>query len=65
MVGNTVVGGIAVATPAKFNMDDTKLWRMRLGYNGEHGMLGLHKRNLLKECMLGITTPKLIQNKWW
>ena len=25
LVGNTVVGGIAVATPAKFNMDDTKL----------------------------------------
>ena len=37
------------------NTDDTKLWHMQLGHIGEHGMLELHKKNLLK----GVKTCKL------
>ena len=48
LIGNTVVGRVAITTPVEPSTDDTKLWHMRLGHIGEHGMLELHKRNLLK-----------------
>ena len=48
MIGNTVVGRVAVTTLVESNTDDIKLWLMRLGHIGERGMLELHKRNLLK-----------------
>ena len=35
--------------------NDIKLWYMRLGHFGEHGMLELHKKNLMK----GVKTCKL------
>lgn len=47
LVGNTVVGGVAISTQAE-SSDDTALWHMRLGHMGERGMMELHKRNLLK-----------------
>ena len=49
LIGNTVVGRVAVTTPVESSADDTKLWHMRLGHIGERGILELHKRNLLKE----------------
>ena len=55
LIGNTVVGRVAVTTPVESSTDDTKLWHMRLGHIGERGMLELHKRNLLK----GVKTCKL------
>ena len=48
LIGNTVVGRVAVTTPVESNIGDRKLWHMRLGHIGELGMLELHKRNLLK-----------------
>ena len=48
MIGNTVVGRVAVTTLVESNTDDIKLWLMQLGHIGERGMLELHKRNLLK-----------------
>ena len=48
LIGNTVVGRVAVTTPMESNTDNTKLWHMRLGHIGERSMLELHKRNLLK-----------------
>ena len=55
LIGNTIVGRVAVTTPVESSIDDTKLWHMRLGHIGERGMLKLHKRNLLK----GVKTCKL------
>ena len=55
LIGNTVVGRVAVTTPVESSTDDTKLWHMRLCHIGERGMLELHKRNLLK----GVKTCKL------
>ena len=52
LLGGTLVGGVATA---EFESDSTVLWHMRLGHMGEHGMMKLHKRNLLK----GIKTCKL------
>ena len=48
LIGNTVVGRVAVTTPVESSTDDTKLWHMRLGHIDECGMLELYKRNLLK-----------------
>ena len=31
LIGNTVVGRVAVTTPVESSTDDTKLWHMRLG----------------------------------
>ena len=55
LIGNTVIGRVAVTIPVESNTDDTKLWHMRLGHIGEHSMLELHKKNLLK----GVKTCKL------
>ena len=52
LLGTIIVGGVATA---EFESDSTVLWHMRLGHMGEHGMMKLHKRNLLK----GIKTCKL------
>ena len=48
LIGNTVVGRVAVTTPVESSTNDTKLWHIQLGHIGERGMLELHKRNLLK-----------------
>ena len=48
LIRNTVVGRVAVTTLIESSTDDTKLWHTRLGHIGECGVLGLHKRNLLK-----------------
>ena len=48
LIGNIVIGRVAVTTPVESSTDNTKLWHMRLGHIGERGMLELHKRNLLK-----------------
>ena len=48
LIGNTVVEGVAVIISVESSTNDTKLWHMRLRHIGEHGMLELHKRNLLK-----------------
>ena len=55
LIGNTVVGRVAVTTPVESSTNDTKLWHMRLGHIGERDMLELYKRNLLK----GVKTCKL------
>ena len=55
LIGNTIVERVAVTTSMECSTDDPKLWHMRLGHIGEHGMLELHKRNLLK----GVKTCKL------
>ena len=55
LIGNSVVGRVAVTTSIESSNDDTKLWHMQLGHIGEHGMLELHKRNLMK----GVKTCKL------
>ena len=55
LIGDTVVGGVAISTPAESSTDDTRLWHMRLGHMGERGMLELHKRDLLngvKACKM-------------
>ncbi|KAK4411836.1 Retrovirus-related Pol polyprotein from transposon TNT 1-94 [Sesamum angolense] len=52
LLGNTVVDGVHSVN--SFD-DNTKLWHMRLGHLSEHGMIELHKRNLLhgvKSCKL-------------
>ena len=51
-MGNTIIGGAATVEP---ELDNTTLWHMWLGHMGEHGMMELHKRKLLK----GIKTCKL------
>ena len=55
LIGNTVVGRVAVTTLVDSSTDNTKLWNMRLGHIGERCMLELHKKNLLK----GVKTCKL------
>ena len=55
LIGNTVVGRVAVTTLVESRNNETKLWHMRLGHIGKRGMLELHKRNLLK----GVKTCKL------
>ena len=53
LIGKTVVGGAAFITPTQSSTDDTKLWHMRLGHIGEHGMLEIHKRNFFsQQCSL-------------
>ena len=52
LMGTTIVGGVAIVEP---KLDSTTLWHMRLGHIGEHGIMKLHKRKLLK----GIKTCKL------
>ena len=64
LIGNIVVGRVAVTTPVKSSTDDTKLWHIRLSHIGERGMLELHKRNLLKgvkTCKLDFCKKSLIQ----
>lgn len=39
---------MGVVAYIKTNNDATKLWHMCLGHLSEHGMMELHKRNLLK-----------------
>ena len=48
LIGNTVIGRVATITLVESNTDDTKLWHMQLSHIGEHSMLELHKKNLLK-----------------
>ena len=55
LIGNIVVGRVAVTTSVESSTDGTKLWHMRLGHIGERGMLELHKRNILN----GVKTCKL------
>ena len=55
LIWNAVVGRVAITTLVESSTADTKLWHMRLGHIGEHGMLELHKRNLLK----GVKTCQL------
>ena len=45
LMGTTIVGGAATVEP---ELDNRTLWHMRLGYISEHGMMELHKRNILK-----------------
>ena len=45
LMGTTIVGGAATVEP---ELDSTTLWHMRLRHMGEHGMIELHKRKLLK-----------------
>ena len=52
LLGTTIIRGVATI---ESESDNTVLWHMRLGHMGEHGMMKLHKRNLLK----GIKTCKL------
>ena len=52
LMGTTIVGG---ATTVETELDSTSLWHMQLGHMGEHGMMELHKKKLLK----GIKTSKL------
>ena len=52
LMGTTILGGATTIEP---ELDNTTLWHMRLGHMGEHGMMELHKRKLLK----GIKTCKL------
>ena len=44
LIGNTVIGRVAVTTPVESSTDDTKLWHMRLGHIGECGVLELHEK---------------------
>ena len=53
-----IVGGAATV---ELELDITTLWHMRLGHMGEHGMMELHKRKLLK----GIKTCKLDLYKYF
>uniref|UniRef100_A0A2N9I8X8 Retrovirus-related Pol polyprotein from transposon TNT 1-94-like beta-barrel domain-containing protein n=1 Tax=Fagus sylvatica TaxID=28930 RepID=A0A2N9I8X8_FAGSY len=48
-IRNTVLGGAVVITPTESSTDDTKLWHMRLGHIGEHGMLNLACEDSPKE----------------
>ena len=43
--GSTVVGAVAVSSIS--DLDQTRLWHMRLGHMTEHGMDELSKRGLL------------------
>ena len=52
LLGTTVVCRVATA---ESESDNTVLWHMWLSHIGEHGMMELHKRNLLK----GVKTCKL------
>ena len=49
LVGDTVVGGAAVA---ESDHDSTTLWHMRLGHLGESGMAELYKKGLLKGILM-------------
>ena len=51
-MGTTIVGGVAIV---ELELDSTTLLHMQLRHMGEHGMMELHKRKLLK----GIKTYKL------
>ena len=48
LMGNTVVGGVAIFREDKTSNDESQLWHMQLGHMSEKGMLELHKRQLLK-----------------
>ena len=52
LMGTTIVGGVVTV---ESELEDTALWHMRLGNMGEHGMMELQKRKLLK----GIKACKL------
>lgn len=52
MFGTTIVCG---ATVLEVESDSTVLWHIKMGHMGEHGMLVLHMRNLLK----GVKSYKL------
>lgn len=54
LLGGTVTGDVASVV---IDNDAVKLWHMRLGHLSEHGMMELHKRNLLKgvcSCTIGL-----------
>jgi hypothetical protein len=56
LLGDTVIGGVAMSTLVEPNDDNTILWHMWLGHLGKRSMFELHKRNLLtgvKSCKLG------------
>jgi hypothetical protein len=52
LLGTIVIDGAATIEPES---DNTTLWHMLLGYMGEHKMMELHKKNILK----GVKTCKL------
>ena len=52
LLGGTIVGGVVTV---EFESDNTVLWHIQLGHMGEHRVMELHNRNLLK----GIKTCKL------
>ena len=47
LVGNIVIGGVALSTAIESSKDDTKLWHVRLGHIGEHGMLEFRKKKYM------------------
>ena len=56
LLGNTVIGGVAMSTLVEPNDYNTVLWHMQLGHLGKHNMFEFNKRNLLKgvkSCKLG------------
>ena len=55
LIGNTVIGRVAVTTTVESSIDDTKLWHILLSHIGERVIKELHKRSLLK----GVKTCKL------
>ena len=55
LIGESVIGGVAVTSSEDHDADDTELWHMRLAHMSEKGMLELHKRGVLK----GIKSCKL------
>ena len=52
LMGTTILGG---AETIDLELDSTTLWHMQLGHIGEHEIIMLHKRKILK----GIKTYKL------
>ena len=52
LMGTTIVGGVEIVEPG---LESSGLWHIQLGHMGEHEMMKLHKRKLLK----GIKTCKL------
>ena len=47
LTGTTIMGDAHVASSSPPNVDQTKLWHMRLGHMSEAGMMELSKRKLL------------------
>ncbi|RVW84629.1 hypothetical protein CK203_044653 [Vitis vinifera] len=46
LLGGTIVGGVVTV---EFESDNTVLWHIQLGHMGEHRVMELHNRNLLKD----------------